>query len=106
MPFTSGADRGGGMPEDGILVLPGVPGPVPGLHRPLSLLQIPPGLRHLGVMPQGGQKTLPGGERCQVSISANFNNYPESVVKISTILLSRLPHDFLRVLRALPAEPC
>jgi hypothetical protein len=48
------------MPEDGVLVLPGVSGPVPGLHRSLSLLQIPPGMRHLGDVPQGSQEAVQG----------------------------------------------
>ena len=47
------------MPEDGVLVLPGVPGRLPGLHRPLPLLQVPPGLRHLGALPPRSQKALP-----------------------------------------------
>lgn len=48
------------VPEDGVLVLPGVFGGVPGLHRPLPLLQIPPGLRHLGTVPPRGQEAVQG----------------------------------------------
>jgi hypothetical protein len=40
--------------------LPGVSGGMPSLHRPLPLLQVSPGVRHLGTLPQGGPETVQG----------------------------------------------
>lgn len=63
MPVSPGADGRGGMSKNGVLVLPTVPKRVPGLHRPLPVLQIPHRLRHLGTVPPGGQKAVQGGHR-------------------------------------------
>ena len=60
MPSSPGPGRLRRLPEDGSQLLSGMPGQLPGLHRPVYLLQISPGLRHLGTVPQGGQKALPG----------------------------------------------
>jgi hypothetical protein len=60
MPPPPGAGRLRPVPEDGGGVLPGVPGQLQGLHRPLYLLQVPPRLRHLGALPQGSEEALQG----------------------------------------------
>ena len=66
LPFSPGAGRLRRVPEARSRLLPGVPGRLPGLHRPLPLLQIPPRLRHLGTLPQGSQEALPGREHRQL----------------------------------------
>jgi hypothetical protein len=58
MPPPPGPGRLRRMPENGGRLLPGVPGRVPGLHRPLPLLQISPELRYLGTLPQGSPEAV------------------------------------------------
>jgi hypothetical protein len=74
MPPSPGPGRLRPVPENGGRLLPGVPGQLPGLHRPLPLLQIPPKLRHLGTLPQGGQKAVQGGSRVLPILTADRLN--------------------------------
>lgn len=60
MPVSPGAGSRSGVSEDGVLVLSGVPKRVPGLHRPVFILQIPHRLRHLGTVPQRSAQEVPG----------------------------------------------
>jgi len=58
MPASPGPERLRSVPENGGRLLPGVPGRMQSLHRPLPLLQIPPKLRHLGTLPQRGPEAV------------------------------------------------